>query len=140
MMGTSVEIFRLGGDEPASPESYISDPISKAKSVVLTEEGVHEAERLFKKLFCEQQEHRMKRAAQERKRTLQVWRRHLSFHEHSPVLCPVNCSQAASARVGGYGAAGNPAVICWPRREALKQPTPQQQRANRALQEWPYEW
>jgi len=31
---------------------YISDPIGKAKSVVLTEEGLQEAERLFKKLFC----------------------------------------------------------------------------------------
>jgi hypothetical protein len=33
-------------------KGYISDPISKAKSVVLTEEGLQEAERLFKKLFC----------------------------------------------------------------------------------------
>jgi uncharacterized protein DUF6429 len=32
-------------------KGYISDPISKAKSVVLTEEGLQEAERLFKKLF-----------------------------------------------------------------------------------------
>lgn len=30
---------------------YISDPVSKAKTVVLTEEGIREAERLFKKLF-----------------------------------------------------------------------------------------
>ena len=33
-------------------KGYISDPIGKAKSVVLTEEGLQEAERLFKKLFC----------------------------------------------------------------------------------------
>ena len=33
-------------------KGYISDPISKAKSVVLTEEGLREAEQLFKKLFC----------------------------------------------------------------------------------------
>ena len=33
-------------------KGYISDPISKAKSVVLTEDGLHEAVRLFKKLFC----------------------------------------------------------------------------------------
>jgi hypothetical protein len=32
-------------------KGYISDPVGKAKSVVLTEEGLHEAERLFKKLF-----------------------------------------------------------------------------------------
>ena len=33
-------------------KGYISDPIGKAKSVVLTEEGLQDAERLFKKLFC----------------------------------------------------------------------------------------
>jgi hypothetical protein len=32
-------------------KGYISDPVSKAKSVVLTREGLKEAERLFKKLF-----------------------------------------------------------------------------------------
>ena len=31
-------------------KGYISDPVGKAKSVVLTEDGVQEAERLFKKL------------------------------------------------------------------------------------------
>ena len=30
---------------------YISDPVSKAKSVVLTEEGLEKAERLCRKLF-----------------------------------------------------------------------------------------
>jgi len=29
----------------------ISNPVGKAKSVVLTEEGLRESERLFKKLF-----------------------------------------------------------------------------------------
>ena len=32
-------------------KGYISDPVGKAKSVVLTEEGLKESERLFKKLF-----------------------------------------------------------------------------------------
>jgi uncharacterized protein DUF6429 len=32
-------------------KGYISNPVSKAKSVVLTDEGLREAERLFKKLF-----------------------------------------------------------------------------------------
>jgi hypothetical protein len=32
-------------------KGYISSPVSKAKSVVLTEEGLNEAERLCKKLF-----------------------------------------------------------------------------------------
>jgi len=32
-------------------KGYISNPIGKAKSVVFTEEGLQEAERLFKRLF-----------------------------------------------------------------------------------------
>ena len=32
-------------------KGYISNPVGKAKSVVLTEEGLKESERLFKKLF-----------------------------------------------------------------------------------------
>ena len=30
---------------------YITDPVSKAKSVVLTEDGLRESERLFRSLF-----------------------------------------------------------------------------------------
>jgi len=54
----------------------------------------------------------MKRAAQERKRTLQVWRRHLSFHEHSPVLCSVNCSQAAPQGSAGMGCGKSRCYLC----------------------------
>lgn len=32
-------------------KGYITDPVGKAKSVVLTEEGLRESERLFVKLF-----------------------------------------------------------------------------------------
>jgi hypothetical protein len=32
-------------------KGYISDPVGKAKSVVLTEDGLEASERLFKKLF-----------------------------------------------------------------------------------------
>ncbi len=32
-------------------KGYISNPVGKAKSVVFTEEGLEESERLFKKLF-----------------------------------------------------------------------------------------
>ena len=32
-------------------KGYISNPVGKAKSAVLTEEGLKEAERLFKQLF-----------------------------------------------------------------------------------------
>ena len=31
---------------------FISDPVGKAKSVVLTDEGLRESERLFKRLFA----------------------------------------------------------------------------------------
>ena len=33
-------------------KGFISDPVGKAKSVVLTEEGLHEAERLFAEMFA----------------------------------------------------------------------------------------
>ena len=33
-------------------KGYISDPVGKAKSVVLSEEGARRAEALFVKLFC----------------------------------------------------------------------------------------
>jgi hypothetical protein len=32
-------------------KGYISDPVGKAKSVLLTEEGLRESERLFAELF-----------------------------------------------------------------------------------------
>jgi len=32
-------------------KGYISNPVGKAKSVILTEKGLKESERLFKKLF-----------------------------------------------------------------------------------------
>ncbi len=32
-------------------KGFISDPVSRAKSVVFTEEGLREAERLFRELF-----------------------------------------------------------------------------------------
>ncbi len=35
-----------------SEKGFISDPVGKAKSVVLTEEGQREAERLFEKMFA----------------------------------------------------------------------------------------
>ena len=34
-------------------KGYISDPVNKAKSVVLSEEGARRAEALFQRLFCE---------------------------------------------------------------------------------------
>src|SRR3954467_9547437 len=37
-------------------KGFISDPVSKAKSVVFTEEGLCEAERLFRELFAARRE------------------------------------------------------------------------------------
>lgn len=37
-------------------KGYITDPRRKAKSVVFTEEGIIEAERLIKKMFTKQEE------------------------------------------------------------------------------------
>ena len=34
-------------------KGYITNPMSKAKSVVLTEEGVQASERAFRRLFCQ---------------------------------------------------------------------------------------
>ena len=34
-------------------KGYISDPVGKAKSVALTEEGNRRAEELFQRLFCD---------------------------------------------------------------------------------------
>lgn len=34
-------------------KGWISDPVGKAKSVVLTEEGAQRAKELFEKLFCD---------------------------------------------------------------------------------------
>jgi hypothetical protein len=47
-----VEGLRLGRDGSAAPEGVISDPVGKAKSVVFTEEGLRESERLFRELFA----------------------------------------------------------------------------------------
>jgi hypothetical protein len=37
-------------------KGYITDPRGKAKSVVFTEEGIIEAERLVKKMFTKEEE------------------------------------------------------------------------------------
>ena len=36
-------------------KGFISDPVGKAQSVVLTEKGLRESEQLFKKLFAKRQ-------------------------------------------------------------------------------------
>ena len=46
-----MEVVRPGGVEPAPREGLISDPVSKARSVVLTETGLGQAEAAFHRLF-----------------------------------------------------------------------------------------
>ena len=82
----------------------------------------------------------MKSAAQERTRTLQVWRRHLSFHENETVLCSCEL-QPGRFRKGRriWGCEKSRCYLCHGEK-LLQQPTLQQRRANRALQEWSQEW
>jgi len=82
----------------------------------------------------------VKRAAQERKRTLQVWRRHLSFHEHGTMLCSCELQPGRFRKGRRVGGCGKSRCYLCHGEKLLKQPTPQQWRANRALQEWPHEW
>ena len=53
-----MEGFRLRLNESASRKGLISDPQGKAKSVVFSEAGLKEAQRLLEKLFCESDEAR----------------------------------------------------------------------------------
>jgi hypothetical protein len=52
-----VEIARLGCHGPAAGKEYISDPKSKAKSVVMTEEGA-KREGVFREAFYERKPER----------------------------------------------------------------------------------
>lgn len=82
----------------------------------------------------------MKRAAQKRKRILQIWRRHFSFHEPRIVLCACEL-QPGRFRKGRrvWGCGKSRCYLCHGEK-LLKQPTLQQRRANTALQEWLQEW
>ena len=46
-----MEVVRLGGDERLHRNGLISDLVSKAKSVMLTETGLRQAEVAFRRLF-----------------------------------------------------------------------------------------
>lgn len=49
----SLEIIRLGRQARLHEKGYITDPVGKAKSVVFTEQGLRESERLLEALFGE---------------------------------------------------------------------------------------
>ena len=73
---------------------------------------------------------------QERGRTLGVWRRHLSFHNRSAVLCSCEFQPGRfrkGQRVWGCGKAR--CYLCHGDK-LLKQPTLQQRRANITRREW----
>jgi hypothetical protein len=44
--------FDWGAMDRLHKKGFISDPVGKQKSVVLTEEGAAQSERLFRELFC----------------------------------------------------------------------------------------
>ena len=50
--GRSWKSFDWNAMNRLHEKGYISNPVSKAKSVVLTDEGIERSERLFKALFC----------------------------------------------------------------------------------------
>jgi hypothetical protein len=82
----------------------------------------------------------VKRAAQERKRTLQVWRRYLSLHEPGTGLCACELQPGRFRKGRRVGGCGKSRCYLCHGEKLLKQPTLQQRRANTALQEWPQEW
>jgi hypothetical protein len=47
-----VERVRLVRHESAARQGMIHNPVGKAKSVLLTEEGIAESERLFREMFA----------------------------------------------------------------------------------------
>jgi hypothetical protein len=44
--------FDWGAMDRLHKKGFISDPVGKQKSVVLTEEGAERSEKLFRELFC----------------------------------------------------------------------------------------
>jgi hypothetical protein len=46
-----MEGLRLGCAEPTPERGFIEDPVNKTKSVIFTEEGLRESERLFNQHF-----------------------------------------------------------------------------------------
>jgi hypothetical protein len=49
-----VEVFRLGAMDRLHERGLISDPVSKAKSVVFSEEGLRLSEALYQEMFGRQ--------------------------------------------------------------------------------------
>jgi len=78
----------------------------------------------------------VKRAAQERARTLRVWRRHLTFHDRSRVLCV--CELQPGRFRKGQRARGCGKARCYLCHgdKLLQRPTLHQRRANVTLREW----
>lgn len=79
----------------------------------------------------------MKRAAQERSRTLHVWRRHLSSHDGDAAKrCVCNLQPGRFRKGRRIGGCGRPRCHLCHGDKLAKRPTTQQRRADRALTEW----
>lgn len=78
----------------------------------------------------------MKRAADERERTVNLWRRHLALHESSAELCRCEAQPGRFRKGQRIAGCGNSRCYLCHREKLLKQPTPQQRRSNCVLREW----
>jgi hypothetical protein len=82
----------------------------------------------------------VRRAAQERQRTLQMWHHHLSLHEQGTVPCACELQPGRFRKGRRVGGCGKSRCYLCHGEKLLKQPTLQQRWANQALQERPHEW
>ena len=81
----------------------------------------------------------MKRAYEERLRTIHVWRQHLAWHGSGPLACVCEFQIGRfrkGQRVGGCGKAR--CYLCHGEK-LCKRPTPQQRRADISYKEWLHE-
>jgi hypothetical protein len=81
----------------------------------------------------------MKRAHEERPRTIHVWRQHLAWHGSDPLACVCEFQIGRfrkGQRVGGCGKAR--CYLCHGEKRC-KRPTPQQRRADVSYKEWLHE-
>jgi hypothetical protein len=78
----------------------------------------------------------VKRAAQERNRTLQVWRRHLAGHAPGTAVCTCERQPGRFRKGQRLGGCGNSRCYLCHADKLLKRPTRQQRRADSSFNEW----
>jgi hypothetical protein len=71
---------------------------------------------------------------------MRVWRRHLALHEAGTIRCVCEGQPGRFRKGQRIGGCGKSRCYLCHGEKLLRQPTLQQRRANRALQEWVQEW